>query len=194
MLEVGFISKLILTSGTQISLFPKVIQEVAAQIGGLNYIKLTIWSTLPAWDTNYYMKAQPAHILVLISDFSCSHDYSWYIGETYLSLDDPYTLAQEWSNFMNNRIYEVQKELDHDFHLYGYTNRIVVYGLRPSTKRLIGKRKITRDPRIMTKNHAPTFLPISYCVLCGNYGVFHEHKQYEDNSDLLDYDNYANTD
>ena len=30
MLEVGFISKLIITSGIQISLFPKVIQEVAA--------------------------------------------------------------------------------------------------------------------------------------------------------------------
>ena len=32
MLEAGFISKLILTSRTQISLFPKVIQEAAAQI------------------------------------------------------------------------------------------------------------------------------------------------------------------
>ena len=42
MLEAGFISKLILTSGIQISLFPKVIQEVAAQIGRLNYMTLTI--------------------------------------------------------------------------------------------------------------------------------------------------------
>ena len=42
MLEVGFISKLIITSGIQISLFPKVIQEVATQIGGLNYMKITI--------------------------------------------------------------------------------------------------------------------------------------------------------
>ena len=48
MLEAGFISKLIKTSGRQISLFPKIIQEVAAQIGGLNYMKITIWSTLPA--------------------------------------------------------------------------------------------------------------------------------------------------
>ena len=48
MLEAGFISKLILTSGIQISLFPKVIQEAATQIGGINYMKLTIWSTLPA--------------------------------------------------------------------------------------------------------------------------------------------------
>ena len=48
MQEAGFISKLILTSGIQISLFPKVIQEAIAQIGGLNYMKLTIWSTLPA--------------------------------------------------------------------------------------------------------------------------------------------------
>ena len=36
MLEAGFISKLIITSGVQISLFPKVIRKVAAQIGGLN--------------------------------------------------------------------------------------------------------------------------------------------------------------
>ena len=48
MLGIGFISKLIITSGIQISLFPKVIHEVAAQIGGLNYMKLTIWSTLLA--------------------------------------------------------------------------------------------------------------------------------------------------
>ncbi|KAK9986541.1 hypothetical protein SO802_031492 [Lithocarpus litseifolius] len=71
---------------------------------------------------------------------------------------------------------------------------IAVYGLRPSARRLIGKRKITKDLRIMTKNHAPTFLPISYCILCGNYGVLHEHEQYEDNSDLLAYENYADTD
>ena len=95
---------------------------------------------------------------------------------------------------MNNKIYEVQKELDSDFHLYGYTNRIAVYGPRPSARRLIGKRKIAKDPRIMTKNHAPTYLPISYYVLCGNYGVLHEHEQHEDNSDPLDYDNYADTD
>ena len=42
MLEARFISKLILTSGIHISLFPKVIQEATAQIGGLNYMKLTI--------------------------------------------------------------------------------------------------------------------------------------------------------
>ena len=76
MLEARFISKLILTSGTQISLFPKVIQEATAQIGGLNYMMLTIWSALPAWDTSYYMEAWPAHILVLISDFGSSPDYN----------------------------------------------------------------------------------------------------------------------
>ena len=76
MLEVGFISKLILTSRTQISLFLKVIPEAATQIGGLNYMKLTIKSTFPAWDTSYYMEAWPAHILVLISDFGSSPDYN----------------------------------------------------------------------------------------------------------------------
>ena len=48
MLEAGFIDKLIITYGIQISLFPKVIQEVAAQIRGLDYMRNTIWSTLPA--------------------------------------------------------------------------------------------------------------------------------------------------
>ena len=48
MLEARFIGKLIITLGIQISLFPKVIQEVAAQIGGLNYMNITIWSTLLA--------------------------------------------------------------------------------------------------------------------------------------------------
>ena len=96
---------------------------------------------------------------------------------------------------MSNKIYEVQKELDRGFHLYGYTNKIAVYGPRPLAKRLFGKRKIVKDPRIMiAKDHVPIYLPISYCVLCNNYGVIHKHKQYEDNSDLLNYDNYADID
>ena len=109
MLEAGFISKIIITFGIQINLFPKVIQEVDAQIGGLNYMKITIWSTLPAWDTSYYMEAQLVHILVLIHDWGCIPEYDWYTGDTYLSLVDPDALAQEWSNFMSNKIYEVQK-------------------------------------------------------------------------------------
>ena len=71
MLEAGFISKLTITSAIQISLFPKVIQEVAAQIGGLNYMRITIWSTLPIWDDSYYKEVQLAHILVLIHDWGC---------------------------------------------------------------------------------------------------------------------------
>ena len=102
---------------------------------------------------------------------------NWYTGDTYLSLDDPNALAQEWSNFMSNKIYEVHKELDRGYHLYGYTNGIVVYGLRPSARRLIGKRKIARDPRLMTtKDCVPIYLRMSYCVLCGNYGAIHEHE------------------
>ena len=98
MLEAGFIDKLIITYGIQISLFPKVIQEVAAQIKGLNYMRNTIWSTLPAQDNSYYMEVQPAHILVLIHGWGCIPKYNWYIGDTYLPLDDPDALAQEWSN------------------------------------------------------------------------------------------------
>ena len=158
-------------------------------------MRITIQNTLPAWDISYYMEAQPVHILVLINDWGCAPDYNWYTGHTYLSLDDPDALAQEWSNFISNQICEVQKELDRGFHLYGYTNRIAVYGLRPSTRRLTGKRKIAKDPRLMTtKDRVLIYLPILYCVLCGNYGVIHEHEQYEDNSDSLDYENYTNTD
>ena len=46
----------------------------------------------------------------------------------------------------------------------------------------------------MAKDCVPIYLPISYCVLCSNYGVVHEHEQYEDNSDPLGYDNYVYTD
>ena len=70
-----------------------------------------------------------------------------------------------------------------------------MYGPSPSARRLIGKRKIVKDPRLMTiKDRVPIYLPISYCVLCNNYGVIHEHEKYEDNSNPLDYDNYTNTD
>ena len=44
------------------------------------------------------------------------------------------------------------------------------------------------------KDHVPVSLLISYCPLCNDYGVLHEHEQYEDNSDPLDYDNYTNID
>ena len=53
------------------------------------------------------MEAQQTPLLVLITDFGSSPNYNWYIEETYLSLEDPYALAQEWFNFMNNKIYEV---------------------------------------------------------------------------------------
>ena len=96
---------------------------------------------------------------------------------------------------MCNKIYEIQKELDRGFLLYGYTDRIAVYGPRPSARRLIGKRRIVKDPRLMiAKDHVLVFLLLSFCPLCNDYGVLHEHEQYEDNSDLLDYNNYADTD
>ncbi|KAL0010866.1 hypothetical protein SO802_005974 [Lithocarpus litseifolius] len=96
---------------------------------------------------------------------------------------------------MSNKIYEVQKKLHRGFHLYGYTNRITVYGPRPSARRLFGKRKISKDPKLMTaKDCVPLYFPLSYYVLCGNDGTIHEHEQYEDNSDPLYYDNYADTD
>ena len=125
------------------------------------------------------MEAQPEHILVLIHDWGCIPEYNWYIGDTYLSLDDPCALAQEWSNFMCNKIYEVHKELDTGFYLYGYIDRIAVYGPkpRPSARRLIGKRRIVKDPRLMTtKDHVPVFLLISYCALCNDYGVLQEQE------------------
>ena len=97
-------------------------------------MKITIWSTLLAWDSSYYMEARPAHILVLIHDWGCILEYNWYIGDTYLLLDDPDALAQEWSNFMSNKIYEIHKELDRGFYLYSYTNRIAIYGPISSAK------------------------------------------------------------
>ena len=156
-------------------------------------MRITIWSTLLAWDNSYYMEVQLAHILVLIHDWGCFLEYNWYIGDTYLPLDDSDALAQEWSNFLSNKIYEIQKKLERGFHLYSYTNKIAIYGPRPSARRLFGRRMIVKDPRLMTaKDRVPIQLPISYCVLCGNYGVLHEHEQYKDDSDPLDYDNYAN--
>ena len=158
-------------------------------------MKIVIWSTLPARDNSYYMEAQLAHILILIHDWGCILEYNQYTGDTFLSLDVPGALAQEWSNFMSNKISDVHKELDRGFHLYGHTNRIAVYGPRPSARRLIGQRRIVKDPRLMTaKDRVPIYLLISYCALCNSYGVIHEHEQYEDNFDLLDYDNYADTD
>lgn len=107
MLEAGFINKLILTSGTQISLFSKVIQDVAAQIGGLNYMKLTIWSTLPAWDPSYYMEADNALKCILVI-YLCGR----YLLITMLNLYNktmicisPYYLSLH--NFLNKMLFIV---------------------------------------------------------------------------------------
>ena len=124
-------------------------------------MRIAIWSILLAWDNTYYMEMQPVHILVLIHDWGCIPEYNWYTGDTYLPLDDPDALAKEWSNFMSNKIYEIEKELDRGFHLYSYNNRISVYGPRPSARRLFGRRKNVKDPRQMTaKDHVPIYLPI----------------------------------
>ena len=56
-------------------------------------MKITIWSTLPAWDSSYYMEARLAHIFVLIHDWGCILEYNWYTGDTYLPPDDPDALA-----------------------------------------------------------------------------------------------------
>ena len=110
-------------------------------------MRIAIWSTLLAWDNSYYMKMQPAHILVLIHDWGCIPKYNWYTSDTYLPLDDPDALAKEWFNFISNKIYEIQKELDRGFHLYSYNNMIAVYGPRPSARRLFRRRKNVKDPR-----------------------------------------------
>ena len=78
-------------------------------------MKITIWITLLAWDSSYYMEARSSHILVLIHDWGCIIEYNWYIEDTYLPLDYLDALAQEWSNFMSNKIYEIKKELDRGF-------------------------------------------------------------------------------
>ena len=78
-------------------------------------MKITIWITLLAWDSSYYMEARLAHILVLIHDWGCIIEYNQYIGDTYLPLDYLDALAQEWSNFMSNKIYEIKKELHKGF-------------------------------------------------------------------------------
>ena len=94
------------------------------------------------------MEVQPAHILVLIHDWGCISEYNQYTRDTYLPLDDLDALAQEWSNFMCNKIYEIQKELDRGFHLYSYTNRIAVYGPGPSATRITLIHQIMITTRI----------------------------------------------
>ena len=50
---------------------------------------------------------------------------------------------------MSTKIYEIQQELDRGFYLYSYINRIAVYGIIPLARRLFGKRKIVKDPRMI---------------------------------------------
>ena len=58
-------------------------------------MKITIWSTLPTWDSSYYIEAWPVQILSVIHDWGCILEYNWYTGDTSLPLDDPDALAQD---------------------------------------------------------------------------------------------------
>ena len=108
MFEYGFIRLSKLTSHDQISQFPQIIQLVVTKVKS-PFVSIRCWSTLPQWDINNWMNVQPAHHLVLINGYT--HNGPWYEGDSYLSYEDPYTLAECWKDYFNNEIIDISSEL-----------------------------------------------------------------------------------
>ena len=117
-----------LTSHSQISQFPLIIQQVVTKIKS-PFVSIRCWSTLPQWDGNNWMAVQPAHHLVLINGYT--HNGPWYDGDSYLSYTDPLALVECWKNYFNNELRDVTGDLWENYHFIGNTGRITVFTTRP---------------------------------------------------------------
>ena len=108
MFEYGFIRFIKLTSHNQASQLPQIIQTA---IRGFKcpFVSIRCWSTLPKWERDNWMNVQPSKYLILINGHI--HQGQWLEGNSHLSFNDPYDLAECWRNYFNNQILEVTQNL-----------------------------------------------------------------------------------
>ena len=179
MFEYGFIRFIKLTSHDQISQFPQIIQRAISQINSPS-ISIRCWSTLPKWERDNWMNVQTSRHLVLINRFT--HQGQWYEGNSYLSIKDPYALAECWRNYFNNQILDVIQDLWKDYHFIGNTDRIHVFGIKPYVFAVRHLERIGHDdPRkFLIPRKSPVYEPLLYCGFYNQYATYHEHKCNDD--------------
>ena len=122
------------------------------------------------------MNVQPSKHLILINGHT--HQGPWFEGNSHLSFNDPFTLAECWRNCFNNQIINVAQNLWKKYHFMGSTDRISVFGPRPYSDAIAHLRIADHcNPRsLLIPKKTPTFEPILYCGFCNQYAVYHEHE------------------
>ena len=139
------------------------------------FVSVRCWSTLPKWERDNWMNVQPSKYLILINGHT--HQGQWLEGNSHLSFNDPYDLAECWRNYFNNQILEVAQNLWKDYHFLGSTDRISVFGPRPYANALVHLQIADHpNPRsLLTQGKTPEFEPLLYCGFCNKYAIYHEH-------------------
>ena len=101
----------------------------------------------------------------------------WLEGNSQLSFEDPFALADCWRNYFNNQILEVAQNLWKNYHFIGSTNRISVFRPKPYANALVHLQLANHpNPRsLLIPGKTPRFEPLLYCGLCTKYATYHEH-------------------
>ena len=86
------------------------------------------------------MNVQPSKDLILINGHT--HQGPWFEGNSQLSFDDPFTLAECWRNYFNNQIINVAHNLWRNYHFMGSMDRISVFGPRPYSDAIANLRVV----------------------------------------------------
>ena len=63
------------------------------------------------------MNVQPSNHLILFNGHT--HQGPWFEGNSQLSFDVPFTLAECWRNYFNNQIINVAQNLWKNYHFMG---------------------------------------------------------------------------
>ena len=108
MFEYGFIRSIKLRSHYQASQLPQIIQDAIKEFNS-PFSSIRCWSTLPKWERDNWMNVQPSKHLILINGHT--RQGPWFEGNSQLSFDNPFALAEYWRNYFNNQIINVAQSL-----------------------------------------------------------------------------------
>ena len=136
------------------------------------------------------MSVQLAHHLVLINGYT--HNGLWYEGDSYLSYDDPFALAECWKNYFNNELRDVTGELWENYHLVGNTGRMTIFTTRPYSEAFTTQRLDYVDPSQFITQNADYEL-LLYCEFCNLFDKYHEHDCNYNGPEWDPYDGYPSS-
>ena len=121
------------------------------------------------------MNVQPSKHLIFVNGYT--HQGQWYEGDSHLSFNNPYALAECWRHYFSNQILHFTQNLWKDYHFMGSTERISVFGPRPYANAISRIRMVDycNPSSFLTPGKTPEFDPLLYCGFCNQHTTYHEH-------------------